>query len=359
MRTGISLIVSPAVRRRLKAVARNRNSPQKHVWRAKIILLSADGVGTNVIMRQTGTSKTCVWRWQERFMAEGFDGLLRDKTRPSRVAPLGADVAERVVALTQRDPPAGTTHWTAPLMATEIGISVSSVQRIWRAHGLQPHRVRQFKLSNDPKFVEKLRDVVGLYVDPPAHAIVLSFDEKSQIQALDRTQPGLPMKKGRLGTMTHDYKRHGTTTLFAALDVLEGKVIGRCMQRHRHQEFIRFLNTIEAEVPAGKVVHVILDNYATHKHPRVRAWLARHERFVFHFTPTSCSWLNAVEGYFAKLSKQRLKRGVFRSVVDLQAAINRFIAETNQTPKPFIWTANPDKIIAAVKRGHQVLDSVH
>jgi len=358
MRTGISLIVSPAVRRRLKAVARNRNSPQKHVWRAKIILLSADGVGTNEIMRQTGTSKTCVWRWQERFMAEGFDGLLRDKTRPSRVAPLGADVAERVVALTQRDPPAETTHWTAPLMATEIGISVSSVQRIWRAHGLQPHRVRQFKLSNDPKFVEKLRDVVGLYVDPPAHAIVLSFDEKSQIQALDRTQPGLPMKKGRLGTMTHDYKRHGTTTLFAALDVLEGKVIGRCMQRHRHQEFIRFLNTIEAEVPAGKVVHVILDNYATHKHPRVRAWLARHERFVFHFTPTSCSWLNAVEGYFAKLSKQRLKRGVFRSVVDLQAAINRFIAETNQMPKPFSWTANPDKTIAAVKRGHQVLGNL-
>jgi transposase len=359
MRTGISLIVTPAVRRRLKAVARNRNSPQKHVWRAKIILLSADGVGTNEIMRQTGTSKTCVWRWQERFMAEGFDGLLRDKTRPSRVAPLGVDIAERVVAMTQRDPPAETTHWTAPMMATEIGISVSSVQRIWRAHGLQPHRVRQFKLSNDPKFVEKLRDVVGLYVDPPAHAIVLSFDEKSQIQALDRTQPGLPMKKGRLGTMTHDYKRHGTTTLFAALDVLEGKVIGRCMQRHRHQEFIRFLNTIEAEVPARKVVHVILDNYATHKHPKVRAWLARHERFVFHFTPTSCSWLNAVEGYFAKLSKRRLNRGVFRSVVDLQAAINRFIAETNQAPKPFTWTANPDKIIAAVKRGHQVLDSVH
>ena len=219
--------------------------------------------------------------------------------------------------------------------------------------------MRQFKLSNDPKFVEKLRDVVGLYVDPPAHAIALSFDEKSQIQALDRTQPGLPMKKGRLGTMTHDYKRHGTTTLFAALDVLEGKVIGRCTQRHRHQEFIRFLNTIETEVPAGKAVHVILDNYATHKHPKVRAWLARHERFALHFTPTSCSWLNAVEGYFAKLSKRRLKRGVFRSVVDLQAAINRFIAETKQTLMPFTWTTNPDKIIAAVKRGHQVLDSVH
>src|SRR5271166_5978834 len=259
MRTGIFLSVTPAVRRRLQTVARNRNSPQKHVWRAKIILLSADGIGTNEIMRQTGTSKTCVWRWQERFMAEGFDGLLRDKTRPSRVAPLRAEVAERVVTLTQSDPPAETTHWTAPMMAHEIGISVSSVQRIWRAHGLQPHRVRQFKLSTDPKFVEKLRDVVGLYVDPPAHAIVLSFDEKSQIQALDRTQPGLPMKKGRAGTMTHDYKRNGTTTLFAALDVLEGTIIGRCMQRHRHQEFIRFLNTVEATVLAGKLIHGIVD----------------------------------------------------------------------------------------------------
>jgi transposase len=226
MRTGISLTVTPAIRRHLKAVAANRNSPQKHVWRAQIVLLSAAGVGTNEIMRQTGKSKTCVWRWQERFMAEGFDGLLHDKTRPSRVAPLGADVAERVVALTQSDPPAETTHWTAPMMAKEIGISASSVQRIWHAHGLQPHRFRRFKLSNDPNFVEKLRDVVGLYVDPPAHAIVLSFDEKSQIQALDRTQPGLPMKKGRAGTMTHDYKRHGTTTLFAALNVLDGTVIG-------------------------------------------------------------------------------------------------------------------------------------
>jgi transposase len=209
-------------------------------------------------------------------------------------------------------------------------------------------------VSNDPAFTTKLRDIVGLYVDPPAHAVVLSVDEKSQIQALDRTQPGLPMKKGRAGTMTHDYKRHGTTTLFAALNVLEGKVIGRCMQRHRHQEFIRFLNVIETEVPAGKLVHVILDNYATHKHPKVRAWLKRHPRFVFHFTPTSSSWLNAVEGYFAKLTRSRLKRGVFRSIVDLQAAINR-----NNEPKPFIWTADPDKIIAAVDRGRQVIDSIH
>jgi len=293
-------------------------------------------------------------------MTEGVYGLLRDKTRPSRIPPLGADVAERVVALTLADPPTEASHWTATMMAKAAGISVSSVQRIWRAHGLQPHRVRQFKLSNDPLFVEKLRDVVGLYVDPPAHAIVLSVDEKSQIQALDRTQPGLPLKKGRAGTMTHDYKRNGTTTLFAALNVLDGTVIGRNMQRHRHQEFIRFLNAIEREVPAGKTIHAILDNYAVHKHPKVRAWLDRHPRWTFHFVPTSCSWLNAVEGFFARLSKRRLKRGVFRSLVELQAAINRFVAVHNKTDaKPFNWTADPDTIIASVRRGHQALDSNH
>ena len=359
MRPGISMTLAPAERQRLEALVGDRNTVQKHVWRAQIVLLSADAIGTNEIMRRTGKSKTCVWRWQERFAAEGYDGLLRDKTRPSRIKPLGAAVAERVVARTLSDPPAETTHWTAAMMAKATGISVTSVQRIWRAHGLQPHRVRQFKLSTDPHFVAKLRDVVGLYVDPPAHAIVLSLDEKSQIQALDRTQPGLPLKKGRAGTMTHDYRRHGTTTLFAALDVLEGKVIGRCMQRHRHQEFIRFLNAIEAHVPAGKLVHVVLDNYAAHKHPKVRAWLGRHPRFTFHFVPTSCSWLNAVEGFFAKLTKRRLKRGVFRSIVDLQAAINRFLDEANKDPRPFIWTADPDKIIAAVRRGHQALDSIH
>ena len=359
MRTGISITLSSSDRRRLEAVASNRNTAQKHVWRAVIVLLSADGVGTTDIMRRTGTSKTCVWRWQERFMHEGVDGLLRDKTRPSRIKPLGPDIAERVVTLTLADPLVEATHWTAAMMAKETGISASAVRRIWRAHGLQPHRYRQFKLSNDPRFAEKLRDVVGLYVDPPAHAIVLSVDEKSQIQALDRSQPGLPLKKGRAGTMTHDYKRNGTTTLFAALNVLDGTVIGRNMQRHRHQEFIRFLNTIERQVPAGKSIHVILDNYAAHKHPKVRQWLDRHERFTFHFTPTSCSWLNAVEGFFAKLTRRRLKRGAFHSLVDLQAAINRFVAEQNANPKPFIWTADPDRIIAAVRRGHQTLDSIH
>jgi len=351
--------VNAADRASLAAVVANRNSPQKHVWRAKIVLLTAAGHGTNAIMQRTGKAKTVIWRWQERFGAEGAAGLWRDKTRPSRIPPLDPAVAERVVSLTLAGPPTGATHWTGTAMAEAIGISVSSVQRIWRAHGLQPHRVRQFKLSNDPKFAAKLHDIVGLYVNPPDHAIVLSIDEKSQIQALDRSQPGLPMKKGRAGTMTHDYKRHGTTTLFAALDVLEGKVLGQCMKRHRHQEFIRFLNAVDANVPTKKAIHVIIDNYAAHKHPKVIEWLDRHPRFVFHFTPTSASWLNAVEGFFAKLTKQRLKRGIFRSIEELKAAIHHFLADTNANPKPFTWTKDPNKIIAAVNRGHQVLDSIH
>jgi transposase len=359
MRPGVSIMLTDADCERLNAIVLNRNSPQKHVWRARIVLLTAAGLGTNAIMRETGKSKTCVWRWQERYMVDGVDGLVRDKTRPPRIAPLDQAVIDRVVALTNTDPPHEATHWTAGTMAAAVGVSISSVQRIWRAHQLRPHRFRSFKLSRDPAFADKVQDVVGLYVDPPAHAVVLSIDEKSQIQALDRTQPGLPMKTGRLGTMTHDYKRHGTTTLFAALNVLDGKVIGRHMQRHRHQEFIRFLNAVERAVPAGKIVHAIIDNYAAHKHPKIRAWLDRHPRWTFHFTPTSCSWLNAVEGFFAKLSRRRLKRGVFRSVADLQAAINRFIDETNENPKPFVWTADPNRIIAAVKRGHQALDSIH
>jgi len=359
MRQGISITVMPADRVRLEAIVRDRNSPQKHVWRARIVLLTADGQGTNAITRAVGKDKTVVWRWQERFMHEGVAGLTRDKTRPSRIPPLPAAIVDRVVGLTNQAPPHAATHWTAPRMAKAVGISPASVRRIWVGQGLQPHRVRTFKISNDPKFADKLKDVVGLYIDPPAHAAVLSIDEKSQIQALDRTQPGLPMKKGRCATMTHDYKRHGTTTLFAALDVLEGKVIGRCMQRHRHQEFIRFLNAVEREVLPDKAVHVVLDNYATHNHPKVLAWLQRHRRFTFHFTPTSCSWANAVEGLFAKLTRQRLKRGVFTSIVELQAAINRFIAQTNDQPKPFVWTKSADAILTAVQRGRQALDHIH
>jgi transposase len=359
MRTGIAITISASDRLRLEAIVTDRNAPQKHVWRSRIILLTADGLGTSAIMRAANKAKTSVWRWQERFMHEGMDGLLRDKTRPPGIAPVARSRVEEVVALTLKPPPHEATHWTAQAMAKASGLAISTVQKIWRHHGLAPHRWQVFKLSKDPAFAEKLHDIVGLYVSPPAHAVVLSVDEKSQIQALDRTQPGLPIKKGRGGTLTHDYRRHGTTTLFAALNVIDGSVIGQNMQRHRHQEFIRFLNAIEAQVPAGKVIHAILDNYAAHKHEKVRAWLGRHPRWVFHFTPTSCSWLNAVEGFFGKLTKRRLKRGVFCSVTDLQAAINRFIAEHNQEPKPFVWKKDPHAIIAAVNRGFQTLESIH
>jgi hypothetical protein len=244
-------------------------------------------------------------------------------------------------------------------MAQAVGISSSAVQGIWKAHGLVPHRVRTFKLSKDPELIPKLRDIVGLYMSPPAHAVVLSVDEKSQIQALDRTQPGLPLKQGQCATMTHDYERHGTTTLFAALNVLDGTVVGRCRQRHRHQELIRFLNAVEAAVPAGKLIHAILDSYAVHQHPKVSVWLERHPRWTFHFTPTSCSWLNAVEGFLATLSKRRLKRGSFASRVELQAAINRYLEEANTDPEPFVWTAEPDGIIEKVQRGYQASQSIH
>ena len=338
---------------------RDRNAPQKQVWRAEIVLLSADGLGTNEIIRRTGKSKTCVWRWQERFMQEGCEGLLRDKTRPSRIPPLGAGVAARVVVLTQTDPPAEATHWTATMMAQEVGISASSVQRIWRAHGLQPHRVRQFKLSNDPNFVEKLHDVVGLYVDPPEHAIVLSVDEKSQIQALDRTQPGLPLKKGRAATMTHDYKRNGTTTLFAALSMLDGKVIGTCMPRHRHREFLRFLRLIDQKTPADLDLNLIVDNYATHKTPAVKRWIKAHPRFHLHFTPTSASWLNMVERFFAEITRNRIRRGAFNSVADLNSAIMEYLENHNADPKPFIWTKSAGEILEKVARAKQVLESEH
>ena len=360
MRGNLGLFVSSADRARLAAIIADRNNPQKHVWRAQVVLLTADRVGTAEIMRRTELGKVSVWRWQERYIDEGVDGLLRDKTRPSRIPKLAdAKVAEVIRRTTEAAPPDGGTHWTVRAMAAATGVSRAKVHVIWREAGLVPHRWRQFKLSNDPAFAEKVENVVGLYVDPPEHAVVLSIDEKSQIQALDRTQPGLPMKRGRLGTMTHDYKRNGTTTLFAALNVLDGKVIGRNMQRHRHQEFIRFLNAIERELPRGKNIHVVLDNYAAHKHPKVRAWLARHPRWTFHFTPTSASWLNAVEGFFAKLSRRKLQRGVFHSVVALQSAINDFVEQHNESPKPFVWRADPKDIIAAAKRGHQTLETNH
>jgi transposase len=344
-------VILPAEDRvRLAAIVGDRNRPHKHVQRARIILLSADRLPVMEVARRAGASRPTVWRWQQRYGEEGVDGLLRDKTRPPGRPRLPAATVAKVLALTCSEPPGEATHWTGRAVAKAVGISLRTVQRIWEAHGLQPHRIRTFKRSNDPAFAEKVEDIVGLYMDPPAHAIVLSIDEKSQIQALDRTQPGLPLKPGKCGTMTHDYKRHGTTTLFAALNVLDGTIIGRNMQRHRHQEFIRFLNAVDAAVPVGKVVHAIVDNYAPHKHPKVQAWLGRHPRWAFHFTPTSASWLNAVETFFSTLSRRRLKRGAFCSITDLQAAINRYIAEHNDDPKPFIWTKPADAILAKTSR---------
>ena len=317
MRTGVEVQLGPGDRQRLKAVVGSGNSLQKHVWRARIVLLTADGAGTMEIQRRTGKGKPTIWRWQARFMSEGVDGLLHDATRPAGKPPLLPEMIERVVEMTLAKPPRETTHWTCRAMAEAAGISHRSVQRIWAAHGLKPHQVKTFKLSNDPKFAAKVQDVVGLYVDPPEHALVLSVDEKSQIQALDRTQPGLPMKRGRCGTMTHDYRRHGTTTLFAAFNVLEGKVIGQCMNRHRHQEFIRFLRQIDRHTPKTLDLHLIVDNYATHKHDTVKAWLAQHPRFHLHFTPTSASWLNQVERFFGLLTQRRIRRGAFTSFSDL------------------------------------------
>jgi transposase len=346
----VCVILSTSDRKRLEAIRLDRNRQRKHVERARVVLVSAEGGPVQQVAALVGVSRPMVWRWQQRFAEEGVDGLLRDKTRKPGKPPLAAETVARVVALTCSDPPHEATHWTGRAMAKAAGISLRSVQRIWQAHQLQPHRVRTFKRSRDPQFAAKLADVVGLYIDPPAHAVVLSIDEKSQIQALDRSQPGLPLKPGRCGTMTHDYKRHGTTTLFAALNVLDGTVIGRCMQRHRHEEFIRFLNAVERDVPAGKLIEAVVDNYATHKHPKVKAWLARHPRWTFHFTPTSGSWLNAVETFFSALTRKRIRRGSFHSIVDLQAAIKRYLAEHNAEPKPFVWTASPASITAKLDR---------
>ena len=335
---------------RLAAVVGDRSRALKHVQRARIVLFSAERLSVLEVARRAGVSRPAVWRWQRRFAEEGVDGLLRDKTRPPGKPPLPAATVAKVLALTCSESPGEATHWTGRAMAKAVGISLRAVQRIWEAHRLQPHRIRTFKRSTDPAFAEKVTDIIGLYMHPPAHAVVLSIDEKSQIQALDRTQPGLPLKPGKCGTMTHDYKRHGTTTLFAALNVLDGTVLGRCMQRHTHQEFIRFLNAVERATPPGKIIHAIADNYATHKHPKVRAWLARHPRWVFHFTPTSASWLNAVEGFFSALTRRRLKRGVFTSIADLQTAIKRYINEHNDDPMPFVWTKPADTILAKLDR---------
>jgi transposase len=346
-------------REELRRLVRDRNTSQKVVWRARIVLLAGNGMGARDVAAEVGTSVLTVRRGRRRYRDKVFAGLLKDATRPARKKPLSAQMINKVVNMTLHEKPPKATHWSLRSMAKASGVSPSSVQRIWKAHGLKPHLVRTFKLSRDPKFSEKVADVVGLYLNPPDKALVLSVDEKSQIQALDRTQPGLPMKKGRAGTMTHDYKRHGTTTLFAALDVASGKVIGECMDRHRHQEFLRFLRTIDRNTPKSLDLHLIADNYATHKHPKVKAWLDRHPRFHLHFTPTSASWLNQVERFFGQITEDRIRRGVFHSVADLEAAIESYLEQHNTGPKPFVWTAQTDKILEKVARAKQALESQH
>ena len=346
----VCVLLDDATKSALAAIAGDRSRPLKHILRARIVLHSAERVNVQEVARRAGVSRPAVWRWQQRFAEEGVEGLLHDKTRPPGTPPHSTRTVAKVLALTCSEPPNEVTHWTGRAVAARVGISLRSVQRIWQAHRLQPHRIRTFKRSHDPAFAEKVEDVVGLYMDPPAHAVVLSIDEKSQIQALERTRPDQPLGPGHPAAQTHDDTRHGTTTLFASLNVLDGTVLGRCMQRHRHGEFIRFLNAVEAAVPAGKLVHVILDNYGSHKHPRVRAWLARHPRWSFHFTPTSASWLNAVEGFFSALTRRRLQRGTFTGVVDLQVAINRYIVEHNRSPRPFIWTKPASAIFDALSR---------
>jgi transposase len=344
---------------RLENLVRDRNTPQKVVWRARIVLLAGEGLRATEVAARVGTSTLTVRRWRRRYAQAGVEGLLKDATRPPGRKPLTAAVVQRVVDMTLHEKPPRATQWSVRSMAAVTGLSHTSVQRIWHAHGLKPHLVKTFKLSTDKHFVEKVQDVVGLYLDPPDKALVLAVDEKSQIQALDRTQPGLPLKKGRAGTMTHDYKRHGTTTLFAALDVATGTVLGTCMKRHRHQEFLRFLRVIHRNTNKRLDLHLIVDNYATHKHPKVKAWLASHPRFHLHFTPTSASWLNLVERFFALITQERIRRGAFTSLPALESAIMDYLEHHNADPKPYVWTAPASAILEKVARAKQALESQH
>lgn len=345
----LKLGITKIQRKQLVQLARGRNTPHKMVMRAEIVLLAGEGKANYFISKKMRVNRKTVILWRERFEQYGIPGL-KDATRPGRKAKIARHMVQRVIEMTLHEKPKAATHWSNRTLGRELNISKMAVQRIWVEHGLKPHLVRTFKLSRDKHFVEKLEDVVGLYLNPPEHAVVFSVDEKSQIQALDRTQPGLPMKKGRAETMTHDYKRNGTTTLFAALDVFKGRVIGSCMPRHRHQEFLKFLGLIEKKTPKTRDIHLIVDNYGTHKHPRVKAWTAKHPRFHFHFIPTSSSWLNLVERWFREITVKRIRRGVFHNVEDLTTAIEEYLATHNENPKPFIWTASAQSIISKINR---------
>ena len=354
-----ALVITDDQRATLERWVRAGMTPQRLVFRSRIVLLAATGMPSKHIAAQLDTSQDTVRLWRRRFATGGPDALVRDAPGRGRKRQITAAREQQIVEATLQTRPARATHWSLRLMAAAQGLSPATIHRIWEAHGLQPHRVRTFKLSTDPAFVEKLTDVVGLYVNPPAKALVFCVDEKSQIQALQRSQPGLPMKPGRAGTFTHDYKRHGTTTLFAALNVLEGTVIGSCLPRHRHQEFRKFLNLLDTATPPDVDLHAIVDNYATHKHPAIQRWLQHHPRFHLHFVPTSASWLNLVEVWFSHLTKQQIRRGDFLGVPDLIDAITAYIHHYNQQAGPFIWTAPAERILEKVMKCRAVSESLH
>jgi len=354
MRVAPKIVLTEEEHTELTRLVRSKLTSVRLVQRARIVLLASDGLKNEEIAGQLGAGRVQVSRWRGRYAQARLSGIERDL--PRGAPPWKVDVA-RLVELTTQSKPEAATHWSTRTMGAELGVSAASISRHWRANGLKPHLVRGFKVSRDPQFVEKLEDIVGLYMSPPEHALVLCCDEKSQVQALDRTQPGLPLKKGRSETMTHDYKRNGTTTLFAALNVLDGQVIAQCQQRHRHTEWLKFLRKIDRETPKDKALHLIADNYATHKHPAVQEWLAKHPRVTMHFTPTSASWLNMVERFFRDITTERLRRGVFTSVPDLVAAIDQYIDHHNTNPKPFIWTKSARDILQKVIRANSRLSS--
>lgn len=356
MRVAPAVVLSEAQQKELSALARSRTVQVRVAQRARIVLRAAEEWQDKQIAAELKCGVQCVHQWRRRFLQRGVPGLLKDKPRGGRPAKARLALTEQIIRLTTQEQPEEATHWSSGLMAKRVGTSPATVQRVWRAHGLKPHLLSSFKLSTDPNFAAKLEDVVGLYLNPPEHAIVLSCDEKSQIQALDRSQPGLPLKKGHAGTITHDYIRHGTTTLFAALNTADGTVITHQDQRHRHQEWLAFLEQIEAHAPADREIHLICDNYATHKHSKVRKWLAKRPQFQVHFTPTSASWLNMVERFFRDLTQRELKRGVFKSLGDLEATLTDYIVRHNQNPKPFIWTAKANDILEKVTRARTALN---
>jgi len=353
------LPVDEPERVRLETLARGGKTPQRVAVRARVVLLAGEGQPNHAIARRLEVSRPTVLLWRRRFASGGVAGILQDAPRPGRHKAISPEVVRRVVEATMHTTPRDATHWSVRSMAKAQGLSRMSVQRIWKQHRLQPHRLETFKFSRDKQFVEKLRDVVGLYLNPPEHALVLSVDEKSQIQALDRTQPLLPLRPGIPARQTHDYKRHGTTTLFAALSMLDGKVIGQCMPRHRSQEFVAFLKKIDAETPAGLDLHLIVDNYSTHKSPVVKRWLAKHQRFHLHFVPTSSSWLNMVERWFGQITQKRIRRGTFKSVPQLIDAILDYLKTYNDDPKPFVWTKDADMILAKIQRCKEALGTGH